>query len=127
VAKGIDPRVERLKLKAEDDRERAEGALSFEALVDQWSRLHLVHRRKRYREEAPRAIKHTLADLLKRPPARVARSGIINVLDKLVGSDKAVTAARSLAYARAALSSFAKREKIRHNPLVGLPIATITA
>jgi cell division protein FtsL len=43
VAKGINPRVERLRLKAEDDRERAEAALSFEALVDEWSRLHLVH------------------------------------------------------------------------------------
>jgi hypothetical protein len=81
----------------------------------------------RYREEALRAIKRTFADLLKRPPARVARSDIINVLDKLVGSDKAVTAARSVAYVRAAFNSSAKREKIHHNPLVGLPIATITA
>jgi integrase len=57
----------------------------------------------------------------------VARSDIINVLDKLVGSDKVVITARSLAYARAAFNWAAKREKIRHNPLVGLPIATITA
>jgi Arm DNA-binding domain len=34
VAKGINPRAERLRLKAEKDRERAEAALSFEALVD---------------------------------------------------------------------------------------------
>ena len=32
VAKGINPRAERLRLKAEDDRERAEAALSFETL-----------------------------------------------------------------------------------------------
>ena len=51
VAKGINPRAERLRLKAEKDRERAEAALSFEALVDEWSQLHLAHRRKRYREE----------------------------------------------------------------------------
>jgi len=51
VAKGINPRAERLRLKAEDDRERAEAALSFEALVDEWGQLHLAHRRKRYREE----------------------------------------------------------------------------
>jgi hypothetical protein len=37
VAKGINPRAERLRLKAEDDRERAEAALSFEALVDEWA------------------------------------------------------------------------------------------
>jgi hypothetical protein len=37
VAKGTNPRAERLRLKAEDDRERAESALSFEALVDEWA------------------------------------------------------------------------------------------
>jgi integrase len=127
VAKGINPRAERLRLKAEDDRERAEAALSFEALVDEWGQLHLAHRRKRYREEAQRAIKHTFADLLKRPAARIARADIINVLDKLVRSAKAVTAARSLAYARAAFNWAAKREKVPHNPFVGLPVATVTA
>jgi len=39
VAKGINPRAERLRLKAEDDRECAEAALSFEALVDEWGQL----------------------------------------------------------------------------------------
>ena len=121
VAKGINPRAERLRLKAEDDRERAEAALSFEALVDEWGQLHLAHRRKRYREEAQRAIKHTFVDLLKRPAARIARAEIINVLDKLV------TAARSLAYARAAFNWATKRGKVRHNPFVGLPVATVTA
>jgi hypothetical protein len=69
VTKGINPRAERLRLKAEKERERAEAALSFEALVDEWSQLHLAHRRKRYREEAQRVIKHTFVDLLKRPAA----------------------------------------------------------
>src|SRR5215469_15657853 len=127
VAKGINPRAERLRLKAEDDRERAEAALSFETLVDEWGQLHLAHRRKRYREEAQRAIKHTFADLLKRPAARIARAEIINVLDKLVRSTKAVTAARSLAYARAAFNWATKRGKVPHNPFVGLPVATVTA
>jgi integrase len=127
VAKGINPRAERLRLKAEDDRERAEAALSFEALVDVWGQLHLAHRRKRYREQAQRAIKHTFADLLKRPAARIARADIINVLDKLLRSAKAVTAARSLAYVRAAFNWAAKREKVPHNPFVGLPVATVIA
>jgi integrase len=124
VAKGINPRAERLK--AEKDRERAEAALSFEALVDEWSQLHLAHRRKRYREEAQRVIKHTFVDLLKRPAARIARAEIIDVLDKLVRSAKAVTAARSPAYARAAFNWAAKREKVPRNPFVGLPVATVT-
>jgi hypothetical protein len=40
------------------------------------------------------------------------RPEIINVLDKLARSAKAVTAARSLAYARAAFNWAAKREKV---------------
>src|SRR6267143_1812809 len=70
VAKGINPRAERLRLKAEDERTRAEAALSFEVLVDEWAELHLAHRRQRYRDEAQRAIKFVFADLLKRPAAR---------------------------------------------------------
>jgi integrase len=49
------------------------------------------------------------------------------VLDKLVRSTKAVTAARSLAYVRAAFNWAAKREKVAQNPFVGLPVATVTA
>ena len=93
--------------------------------MSEWSQLHLAHRRKRYREEAQRVIKHTFVDLLKRPAARVARAEIINVLDQLVRSAKAVTAARSLAYARAAFNWAAKREKVPRNPFVGL-VATVT-
>jgi hypothetical protein len=62
--------------------------------------------------DAQRVIKHTFVDLLKRPAARIARAEIINVLDKLARSAKAVTAARSLAYARAAFNWAAKREKV---------------
>ena len=62
--------------------------------------------------DAQRVIKHTFVDLLKRPAARIARAEIINVLDKLVRSAKAVTAARSLAYARAVFNWAAKREKV---------------
>jgi hypothetical protein len=68
--------------------------LSFEALVDEWasSTLHIAASAIAKRRSA---IKHTFADLLKRPAGRIARGEIINVLDKLVRSTKAVTAARS--------------------------------
>ena len=45
VAKGIDPKAERLRRRAEAERERAETALTFEALVEEWKTLHLAHRR----------------------------------------------------------------------------------
>jgi hypothetical protein len=73
VAKGISPRAERLQLKAQDERKRAEATLTFEALIDDWEKLHLEHRRKRYREEAKRAIKLAFRDLLKRPAASCRR------------------------------------------------------
>jgi integrase len=127
VAKGINPRAERLRLKAEDERTRAETALSFEVLVDEWAELHLAHRRERYRDEAQRAIKGVFADLLKKPAARIARAEVINILDKLIKDGKLAMAARALAYARAALNWAAKREKIPANPLLGLPIAASSA
>jgi hypothetical protein len=127
VAKGISPRAERLRLKAEDERERAEAALSLEALVDEWAELHLAHRRERYRDEAQRAIKNVFADLLKRPAARITRAEVINILDKLIRNGTPAMAARALAYARAAFNWAARREKIPANPLVGLPVITGTA
>jgi hypothetical protein len=56
VAKGINPRAERLRLKAEDDRERAEAALSFEALVDEWGQLHLAPKRRCAQSNIPSPI-----------------------------------------------------------------------
>jgi hypothetical protein len=53
------------------DWERAEAALSFAVPVDEWSELHLVHRRKRHREGAQRPIGQIFAGLLKRPAARM--------------------------------------------------------
>jgi hypothetical protein len=51
VAKGINPRTERLRLKAENDRDRAGASLGFEALGDECGEPHIAHRRQRYREE----------------------------------------------------------------------------
>jgi len=127
VAKGINPRTERLRLKAEDERERAEAALSFETLVDEWAELHLAHRRQRYREEAQRAIKLVFTDLLKKPAARITRTEVIDILDNLIRNGTPAMAARSLAYARAAFNWAAKREKIPSNPLLGLPITAGSA
>jgi len=127
VAKGINPRAERLRLKAEDARSRAEAALSLEVLVEEWAELHLAHRRQRYRDEAQRAIKGVFADLIKKPAARIARAEVIYILDLLIKDGKRAMAARALAYVRAALNWAAKREKIPANPLLGLPIAASSA
>jgi integrase len=127
VATGINPRAERLRLKQEADRERAETALSLNALVEEWAVLHLAQRRERYRAEAVRAITHAFATLLKRPAARITRADAVNALDGLVKGGRAAMAARTLAYARAAFHWAQKRGKVAHNPFQGLPISTSTA
>src|SRR5271169_2817043 len=92
VAKGINPRTERLRVRRDAERERAEMALSFDALVEEWAALHLVHRRERYRTEAVRAIRHAFPALLKLPAARITRADAVNALDKLVRAGKAAMA-----------------------------------
>jgi integrase len=127
VAKGVSPRAERLRRKVAAENERAETALSLDALVDEWAKLHLALRRERYRHEAQRAIRSVFATLLKRPAARVTRAEVVNILDALVKAGRTAMAARALAYARAAFQWAMKRGKIATNPFVGLPIATTTA
>jgi integrase len=126
VAKGIDPKVERIRRRAEAERERAEAALTFDALVEEWAALHLAHRRERYRTEAIRAIRHAFPELLKRPAARLARTDAVNALDRLVRAGKPSMAGRTLAYARAAFRWAQKRGKVPNNPFQGLPLATGT-
>jgi integrase len=123
VAKGIDPKAERLHRRAEAERERAEAALTFDALIEEWKVMHLAHRRPRYAVEAERAIRHGLPGLLKRPAARISRIDAVNALDQIVKAGKAVTAGRTMAYARACFGWGKRRGKVPENPFAELPIA----
>ena len=124
VAKGLNPRAERLRQREQAERERVEAVLTFDGLVNEWATLHLASRRRNYRQEAPRAIRLAFGVLLKRPASRITRSDAVNVLDGLVKDGKAAMAARTLAYARAAFSWALKRGKVPANPFQGLPIGT---
>jgi integrase len=124
VAKGINPRAERERQRQEAERERAEAALTFDALINEWKALHLTHRRPRYAAEAERAIRCGLPNLLKRPAARISRSDAVNALDQIVKVGKAVTADRTMAYARACFTWGKQRGKVPQNPFADLPIAT---
>jgi integrase len=123
VAKGIDPKEERIRKRAEVDRERAEAALTFDALVEEWAALHLAHRRPRYAAEAVRAIYRGLPGLMKRPAARISRADAVNALDQIVKAGKAVTAGRTMAYARACFAWGKQRAKVPENPFAELPIS----
>jgi len=123
VAKGIDPKAERLRRWAEAERERAETTLTFEALVEEWKLLHLAHRRPRYAAEAERAIRRGLTGLLKRPAARISRTDAVNALDQIVKAGKPIIAGRTMAYARACFAWGKRRSKVPDNPFAGLPIS----
>lgn len=127
IAKGIDVRGERMKARAEAEREKAEMALTLDRLIEDWSELHLAHRRARYRIEAVRALKLAFSDSLKRPAARLTRADVVAQLDGLVKRGRAAMASRTMAYGRACYGWAQKRDKVPNNPFDGLPIAATTA
>ena len=123
VARGIDPKAERTRRRAEAERDRAEAALTFDALIEEWKALHLAHRRPRYAAEAVRAIRSGLPGLLKRSAARISRADAVNALDQIVKAGKAVAAGRTMAYARACYAWGKRRGKVPENPFAELPIS----
>lgn len=123
VARGLNPAAERKRSKAAAEAQRAELALTLDALIDQWASLHLKHRRPRYAAEAQRAIRLAFGEYLKRPAAQLTRQEAITVLDGLAHAGKAVMAGQTLAYARSCFGWAEKRGRVPSNPFAGLPIA----
>ncbi len=131
VARGIDPKAERARRRAEAEaararaeREKREAAFTFEKLVADWEALHLAHRRPRYRDEAARAIRFGLAELLKLPAARITKADAVAALDRIAKAHP-VTARRTMAYARAAFRWAQQRGRVADNPFQGLPLAAV--
>jgi integrase len=124
VAKGINPRVERERKRQAAERERTERAFTFDALIDEWVSLHLVHRRPRYAAEAERAIRYGLSPLLRRPAVQISRADAVDSLDLIARAGKAITAGRTMAYARACFAWAKRRSKVPENPFADLPISS---
>jgi len=122
VAKGEDPEAKREARRVEAERDKAERALTLEALVDDWAKLHLSAKRPRYASEAVRAIKHAFCGNLGKPASRLTRAETVGVLDELLKAGKASIAGRTLAYGRACYAWAEKRGKVASNPFAGLPI-----
>lgn len=126
VAKGIDPKATRAAQRDAAAAERAERALTLEALVDDWAALHLASKRPRYSSEAVRAIKYAFAKHLKRPAAKMTKAEAVAVLDGMLKAGNAAMAGRTLAYARACYAWAEKRGKVAGNPFEKIPIPTGT-
>ena len=126
VAKGLDPVADRNEKRAAAEREKAELALTLDALLSRWADLHLSNRRPRYAAEAVRSVRHAFAKQLSEPAARLSRAQTVAVLDEIVANGNPVAAGRAMAYARACYSWAEKRGMVPLNPFRNLPVSAAT-
>lgn len=135
VAKGLDPRAERLakaellrkaKEAAKQAREAAkqaklEAAFTLERLVTDWAAIGLAKRRPRYKAEAVRALRFGFAKDWTRPASALNKARIVKIQDALTKAGKHASASRLAAYGRAAYAWAGKRGTLPANPFEGLP------
>jgi len=102
--------------------------LTLGVLVEDWQRMRLANRSPRYAAEAARAIKHAFPKHWDKPAADLGRTTAVRVLDGLqrparaAGSAKGIAAARTAAYGRACYGWAIKRDTVRTNPFLDLPM-----
>nr|WP_280842916.1 site-specific integrase [Pararoseomonas baculiformis] len=96
-------------------------AFTVSRLIEDWDRLHLVHRRASYRADAPARLRRHLPDLLEAPAVSVTRAQAVKAIDGAVNRGGPVSARRVLAYARAMFGWAQGRGMLEANPFEGLP------
>ncbi len=121
IARGIDPAAEREKRKAEAEQRKADAALTFDHLIDDWEKLHLNNRSANYAAEAPRALRIGFAPLLRRSARRLDKADVLPLLDALVKAGSASMAEMTAAYGRACFGWAVKRGTVTSNPFTNLP------
>ena len=135
VAKGLDPRAERLakaealrkaKEAAKLAREAAkaaklEAAFTLEKLVTDWAAIGLAQKRPRYKAEAVRALRYAFPKDWTRPASALTKARIVTIQDALTKDGKHASASRLAAYGRACFTWAVKRGTLAANPFQGLP------
>jgi integrase len=136
VAKGRNPAAERKEVAAAEWAKRVRGRLTLSVLIQDWARLHLVHRRPRYAAEAVRALRHGFVKHLDRPAEDLDQATVVHALDSLGRRHKdkgrgtgptrrgTASAGRTAAYGRACFAWAMKRGTVRNNPFAELPFST---
>jgi integrase len=134
VAKGRNPAAERKEAAAAEWAKRVRGRLTLAVLIQDWARLHLIHRRPRYAAEAVRALRHGFAKHLDRPAEDLDRAAVVHALDSLSRRHKekgkgkssirhgTAIAGRTAAYGRACFAWAMKRGTVPTNPFAELPM-----
>ena len=123
IARGLDPTAERRRQRVRDEAERAETALSLNALISSWSQLHLSKRRARYAKETVRALRLAFAEHLERPAGKITRAEVIAVLDRLASHRKGTMARLVASYGRSCFAWAVSRELVTTNPFFNAPLA----
>ena len=135
VAKGRNPAAERKEAAAAEWAKRVRGRLTLAVLIQDWARLHLIHRRPRYAAEAVRALRHGFAKHLDRPAEDLDRAAVVHALDSLSRRHKrkgkgkrsirrgTAIAGRTAAYGRACFAWAMKRGTVPSNPFAELPMS----
>jgi integrase len=136
VAKGRNPAAERKEAAAAEWAKRVRGRLTLAILIQDWARLHLIHRRPRYAAEAVRALRHGFSKHLDRPAEDLDRAAVVQALDSLSrprkekGKGKSsirhgtAIAGRTAAYGRACFAWAMKRGTLPNNPFAELPMVS---
>jgi len=135
VAKGRNPAVERKEAAAAARAKAARESYTLAALIEDWERVHLAHRRPRYSAEAVRALRHAFARYLDHPAEELQRANVVRTIDGLTSKNKKdapedaqqalrrgnAIARGTVAYGRAAFGWAMKRGTVAHNPFADLP------
>jgi Arm DNA-binding domain len=123
VAKGVDPAAERKRAAAEARVKAAHDAQTLEALLQDWSALHLAGKRPSYAAETVRALRYAFGRYLDLPAADLSRPIVVKRLDSMTRTGSPVMAAQTAAYGKAAYGWAVKRGVIEGNPFLNLPVA----
>jgi integrase len=119
VAAGKDPAGDRKAAALEAKRE----ALTLDALIDQWAKLHLAGKRPNYSAAAVSALRRSFAKHLKAPAAGLDRATVVRVLDGLATAGKDATAGATARYGSALFGWAIRRGSLPVSPFERIPIA----
>lgn len=120
AALGGDPVAEKKAKLAAASRASEVAAFTVRKLIEEWAAAREGDRRESYIVIARACLIRNLPDWLDRPAADITLGEAVRLLDGLKEKKGAVTANRTLAYARAAYSWAVKRQQVAINPLKGI-------
>lgn len=135
-----DPVAERKAKQAAAAEERRAAALTVEALLTEWEKRHLIHRREAYRRETVKHIRRMLPELLTRSAVTLTRADVMKALGaaregkhletrdgRSAGQAREVAVRNLVSVCRAMFNWGRKADLVTENPFANLPLAPAKA